>query len=101
MIGPLKRKRVDPQELPQEWLDGYIDQYCAICGQPADDEHHWIHTRGARPDLKDVAINKLPVCGKHHKEAHRIGRRSFFKKYKHLLSQEQRAAFSEEVGQGE
>ena len=52
---------------------------CAACGRTPVDAHH-IRTRGAGGD--DRLSNLLPLCRVHHTEIHKIGKQTFFEKYR-------------------
>lgn len=78
-------------------MDDNENFYCQICGAPTAEYHHWIHTRGARPDLKDAPWNLLPLCRLHHMQAHNLGRERFYQRYKSRLTKTQRQKYEEEV----
>lgn len=55
---------------------------CAICNNPA--EVHHVDAVGSgrnRNKIVHVGMNAVALCRKHHTEAHKIGRESFFDKY--------------------
>ena len=69
----------------------YSGKHCAACGHPAPDccavnnaecmgpvdEHH-IKTRGAvRKDKKELLVNKIYLCRKHHTDVDNLGRWTF------------------------
>lgn len=51
---------------------------CTVCGTYPSDPHH-IKTRGSGGG--DTASNLLALCRVHHVEIHKIGSRTFMKKY--------------------
>jgi len=55
---------------------------CIVCHSLAPDPHH-IKSVGAGGD--DTPDNILPLCRIHHSEAHTIGRKSFYYKYKPII----------------
>lgn len=60
------------------------ERWCEICGRYPAEPHHWCHSRGAGGG--DEPWNLLWLCRRHHEEAHRIGRDTFFERYKRRLS---------------
>lgn len=93
-------------ELDQLTADGFANRdkqedwgtFCCICGTTYRvQKHHWVYTRAARPDLIDYTLNILPLCWKHHTEAHKIGRKSFYRKYKEKLPTSYREYFEGEI----
>jgi hypothetical protein len=52
---------------------------------------HHIHSRKARPDLKDRSWNWLMLTAQEHSELHNDGQRAFIKKYPHLRGRFARA----------
>lgn len=56
---------------------------CAACGRSGVDLAH-MHSRGARPELKDDPENWIPLCRECHTEQHSIGVDRFLEKNKHL-----------------
>lgn len=72
--------------------------FCCICGAHGVHKHHWVYTRAARPDLIDYPPNILPLCWRHHTEAHKLGRKSFYRKYKDKLPTSYQEYFESEVG---
>ena len=74
-------------------------EFCCLCGsREMVADHHWVHTRKARPDLIDFKLNRLPLCWKCHVIPHTIGRVAFYKKNKNRLPLNYRDYFEKEVG---
>ena len=73
MLFPKKKRIID-----RELLQSFSKKRCIICGWVPSDPHH-VKTVGSGGD--DVESNLLALCRKHHTEIHKIGVRTFFKKY--------------------
>lgn len=60
------------------------ERYCAVCGQPRADVHHWDPLGSGRNRRKydDSGHRKIALCRAHHSEVHNIGRETFAGKYK-------------------
>lgn len=72
---------------------------CEVCGSTYLIENaHWIHTKKARPDLKNEPWNQMYQCQKCHREAHTIGFVTWYRKHKHRLSAWRRECFERELG---
>lgn len=74
--------------------------FCCLCGSRYGvTDHHWVHTRAARPDLIDHPLNRLPLCHQCHIGiAHKLGRLTFYERYKDKLPTTYRDYFEQEVG---
>lgn len=69
----LKPQRIEDEAL----LEEIRNQPCCICGHASDPAH--IKTKGSFGD--DVPLNLMAICRDHHTEQHKIGIKTFFKKY--------------------
>ena len=56
-------------------------QPCLICEYPNSEHHHETLNSKKGMALKGPDNEALPLCTIHHRERHRIGRDTFFKKY--------------------
>lgn len=66
----------------EEALDFIRGLNCSVCLIVGVDPHH-VKTRGAGG--KDTLDNLMPLCREHHTEIHKIGKKTFFKKYEEKI----------------
>ncbi len=74
----------------------FADHYCAVCGEYPAEAHHWLHSRGAGGG--DDPENIIYLCHRHHMEFHSLGGHTWFAKYRHRLTKEQRRLWLQERG---
>jgi 5-methylcytosine-specific restriction endonuclease McrA len=60
------------------------DKPCIVCGECRDGYvcYHHIYSRKAFPEFKSSTWNMMPLCQKHHNEAHAMSDSKFAAKYK-------------------
>lgn len=62
----------------EAWIEGLI---CLICHKPHPDPHH-VNPKGQGGVATKTSDRRMiPLCNKHHREYHQIGRDSFAEKY--------------------
>lgn len=82
---PLKRPLYEDLDdsIPYYIRQCLLHKRCAVCGRPAE-LHHVDHVGMGRDrnEINHLGMRALPLCRIHHEEAHRIGEKTFEKKYK-------------------
>ena len=70
------------QEVPNYIRICVLERACAVCGRHADIHHiDAVGMGGNRDKMIHIEKRVLPLCRKHHSEAHSIGRECFLEKY--------------------
>jgi len=67
------RRRARLHAEPQEHVEP-SSLFCAVCGQRAKTDHHWLLTRGAGGG--DMLENRVPLCASCHTVAHGMSKES-------------------------